>query len=54
MLFPAIIMFCSIGIYSINNNPFDVVITAFFGFVGYGLMKMGFEVAPLLLGFVLG
>ena len=54
MLFPAILMFCSIGIYSINNNPFDVCMTAFFGFVGYSLIKMGFEVAPLLLGFVLG
>ncbi len=54
MLFPSILMFCCIGIYSINNNPFDVMMTAFFGLVGYALIKMGFEVAPLLLGFVLG
>lgn len=54
MLFPSILMFCCIGIYSINNNPFDVMMTAFFGLVGYGLIKCGFEVAPLLLGFVLG
>ncbi|MDP3545283.1 MAG: tripartite tricarboxylate transporter permease [Phreatobacter sp.] len=54
MLFPSIMMFCCIGIYSVNNNPFDVMITAFFGLVGYAFIKMGFEVAPLLLGFVLG
>jgi putative tricarboxylic transport membrane protein len=54
MLFPSILMFCCIGIYSVNNNPFDVMITAFFGLVGYAFLKMGFEVAPLLLGFVLG
>ncbi|MDP2802970.1 MAG: tripartite tricarboxylate transporter permease [Phreatobacter sp.] len=54
MLFPSILMFCCIGIYSVNNNPFDVMITAFFGLVGYAFIKMGFEVAPLLLGFVLG
>jgi putative tricarboxylic transport membrane protein len=54
MLFPSILMFCCIGIYSVNNNPFDVMMTAFFGVVGYAFIKMGFEVAPLLLGFVLG
>ncbi|MFM7346483.1 MAG: tripartite tricarboxylate transporter permease [Tagaea sp.] len=54
MLFPSILMFCCIGIYSINNNPFDVAMTAFFGFAGYAFIKMGFEVAPLLLGYVLG
>ncbi len=54
LLFPAIVMFCCIGIYSINNNPMDVYLTALFGFVGYALIKFGFEPAPLLLGFVLG
>lgn len=54
MLFPSILMFCCIGIYSINNNPFDVMMTACFGLIGYALIKWGFEVAPLLLGFVLG
>src|SRR5215471_13354647 len=53
-LFPAILIFCSIGVYSINNAPFDCVITAVFGLVGYWLVKHDFEPAPMLLGFVLG
>ncbi|MEQ1581594.1 MAG: tripartite tricarboxylate transporter permease [Steroidobacteraceae bacterium] len=54
LMFPAILLFCCIGIYSINNSPFDVVLTAVFGLVGYALHKFGYEPAPLLLGFVLG
>ncbi len=54
MLFPAILIFCAIGVYSINNQPFDVVLTAFFGLLGYALLKLGFEPAPLLVAFVLG
>jgi putative tricarboxylic transport membrane protein len=54
LMFPAILLFCCIGIYSINNNPSDVLFTAFFGLVGYALLKFGYEPAPLLLGFVLG
>jgi putative tricarboxylic transport membrane protein len=54
MMFTIIVLFCSIGIYSINNNPADVYFTAFFGFVGYALIKLGLEPAPMLLGFVLG
>jgi putative tricarboxylic transport membrane protein len=54
MLFPAILIFCAIGVYSINNQPFDVVLTAFFGLVGYLLLKLGFEPAPMLVAFVLG
>ncbi|MBX9934136.1 MAG: tripartite tricarboxylate transporter permease [Methylobacterium sp.] len=54
LMFPAILMFCSIGIYSINSLPTDVMFIAFFGVVGYALIKLGFEPAPLLLGFVLG
>ena len=54
LLFPAIIVFCCIGIYSINNSPTDVVISAVFGVVGYWLIKHDFEPAPMLLGFVLG
>src|SRR6516164_3215237 len=53
-LFPAILIFCSIGVYSINNAPFDCVITAVFGLIGYWLVKHDFEPAPMLLGFVLG
>jgi putative tricarboxylic transport membrane protein len=54
LMFPAILIFCCIGIYSINNQPMDVAFTAFFGLVGYLLIKLGFEPAPMLLGFVLG
>jgi putative tricarboxylic transport membrane protein len=54
LMFPAILIFCCIGIYSINNNPADVLFTAFFGLAGYALYKFGFEPAPMLLGFVLG
>ncbi|TDR93433.1 tripartite tricarboxylate transporter permease [Enterovirga rhinocerotis] len=54
LMFPAIMMFCCIGIYSINSLPTDVMFIAFFGVIGYFLIKLGFEPAPLLLGFVLG
>ena len=50
----AILIFCGIGAYSINNNVFDIYITAVFGALGYGFAKFGMEPAPLLLGFVLG
>jgi putative tricarboxylic transport membrane protein len=54
LLFPAIVLFCCIGIYSINNSSAEVTMVAIFGFVGYLLMKLEFEPAPLILGFVLG
>jgi putative tricarboxylic transport membrane protein len=54
LMFPAILMFCCIGIYSINSLPTDVMFIGLFGFVGYMLIKFGFEPAPMLLGFVLG
>ncbi|QRM28707.1 tripartite tricarboxylate transporter permease [Microvirga sp. VF16] len=54
LMFPAILMFCCIGIYSINSLPTDVMFIGLFGFVGYVLIKFGFEPAPMLLGFVLG
>ena len=54
MLYPAILIFCCIGVYSINNAPADVIMTAAFGLVGYWLIKHDFEPAPMLLGFVLG
>jgi TctA family transporter len=53
-LFPAIIVFCGIGLYSLNNNNFDVFMAAAFGIVGYLFYKLGCEPAPLLLGFILG
>jgi putative tricarboxylic transport membrane protein len=54
LMYPSIIVFCCIGIYSINNAPTDVLIAALFGLFGYWLIKHDFEAAPLLLGFVLG
>jgi putative tricarboxylic transport membrane protein len=53
-LFPAITLFCCIGVYTLNNNTFDVYMTAFFAVVGYVFYKLGCEGAPLLLGFILG
>jgi TctA family transporter len=53
-LYPAILAFCCIGIYSINNNVFDVYVTAAFGVAGYVFMRCGMEAAPLLLGLILG
>lgn len=54
LMFPSIVLLCCIGIYSVNNSPVEVVMTAGFGLFGYALSKLGFEPAPLLLGFVLG
>ncbi|MBL8584250.1 MAG: tripartite tricarboxylate transporter permease [Rhizobiaceae bacterium] len=54
VLFPIIMAFCSIGVYSVNSNPFDLYAVAFFGLLGYTLVKLRCEPAPLLLGFVLG
>jgi TctA family transporter len=53
-LFPAIMVFCAIGLYTLNNNTFDVFMAAGFGVVGYLFWKLGCEPAPLLLGFILG
>jgi putative tricarboxylic transport membrane protein len=54
MLYPAILTFCCIGVYSVNYNSFDVLLTAAFGLIGYLFIKLRCEGAPLLLGFVLG
>ncbi len=53
-LFPAILIFCCVGVYSINNASMDVLLAALFGFIGYVFIKFSMEPAPLLLGFVLG
>ena len=53
-LFPAITLFCCIGVYTLNNNNWDVYLTAVFAVVGYLFYKLGCEGAPLLLGFILG
>jgi TctA family transporter len=53
-LFPAIVIFCAIGLYTLNNNNFDVFMAAAFAVAGYVFYKLNCEAAPLLLGFILG
>ena len=53
-LYPAIIVFCAIGVFSLSNTPFDVYTMAVFGLVGYIWRKLECEPAPMLLGFILG
>jgi putative tricarboxylic transport membrane protein len=53
-LYPAILVFSSIGVFSLNNTTFDVCLVALFGFIGYVFRKLDLEVAPLLLAFILG
>jgi TctA family transporter len=53
-LFPAILSFCCIGLYTLNNNNFDVFVAVAFGVIGVVFYKLGCEPAPLLLGFILG
>ncbi len=54
LLYPAILLFCCIGVYSLSNSTFDVYVTAAFGLLGYVFNKLECEPAPLILGFVLG
>ena len=54
LLYPAILLFCAIGVYTVNNTSFDVMQTAVFGMLGVLFVKLEMEPAPLLLGFVLG
>jgi putative tricarboxylic transport membrane protein len=54
LLFPGIMVFSSIGIYSMNNSSFELYLTAFFGVIGFVLMKFECNPLPLILGFVLG
>ncbi|MGC2520223.1 MAG: tripartite tricarboxylate transporter permease [Burkholderiales bacterium] len=54
ILYPSILLFCCIGVYSLSNSPFDVMQTAVFGLIGYVFVKLECEPAPLILGFILG
>ena len=54
ILYPAILVFCCIGVLSLNNNNFDVYLMALFGALGYIFAKLECEPAPMLLGFILG
>jgi len=54
LLYPAILVFCAIGVFSLRNNETDVYLMALFGLFGYIFAKLDCEPAPLLLGFILG
>lgn len=54
LLFPAIMAFSCIGIYSVNNSSMELYLTALFGVIGFVWMRLGCPPAPMLLGFVLG
>ena len=53
-LYPSILVFMAIGVFSLSNNPFDVLIMAIFGLLGYICVKLECEPAPMILGFILG
>jgi putative tricarboxylic transport membrane protein len=53
-LYPAILAFCAIGVFSLSNTTFDVHVMALFGVIGYVFKKLDCEPAPMLLGFILG
>jgi putative tricarboxylic transport membrane protein len=54
MLFPVILLLCVIGVYSVNGNPWEIVVMTAFGVLGYLMRKFGYEAAPLILTFILG
>jgi len=54
VLYLAILLFCAIGVYTLNNSAFEVMLTAGFGVLGYVLLRLECEPAPMLLGFILG
>jgi putative tricarboxylic transport membrane protein len=54
LMFPAIFLFCCIGVYGVNGSVFEVYLAVGFGLLGYAMSKLGLEPAPLVLGFVLG
>jgi TctA family transporter len=54
LLYPSILVFCAIGVFSLNNSEFDIYLMALFGLLGYALSRLGCEPAPMLLAFILG
>jgi TctA family transporter len=54
LLYPSILVFCAIGVFSLNNSVFDIHLMALFGVLGYVFSKLGCEPAPMLLAFILG
>jgi TctA family transporter len=53
-LYLSILLFCAIGVYTVGNSPFSVLVAAFFGVLGYIFWRLNCEPAPMILGFVLG
>ena len=53
-LYPSILVFMAIGVFSLSNNPWDVLVMAVFGLLGYICVKLECEPAPMILGFILG
>jgi len=54
ILFPLILLFCLIGVYTVNSNAYEILIMLIFGAIGYAMRKTGFEPAPLLFAMVIG
>jgi putative tricarboxylic transport membrane protein len=54
LLYPAILVFCGIGVFSLNNSEFDIYLMGLFGLLGFVFVKLGCEPAPMLLAFILG
>ncbi|MBE0614824.1 MAG: tripartite tricarboxylate transporter permease [Burkholderiales bacterium] len=54
LLYPSIVLFCSVGVYSMANQTFDMLLAGLFGILGYVFVKLECEPAPLILGFILG
>jgi putative tricarboxylic transport membrane protein len=54
LLYPAILLFCGIGVYSLSNSTFDVILMCLFAILGYVCVKLDCELSPLILGFILG
>lgn len=54
ILFPLILLFCLIGVYSLNNQALEIIIMILFGILGYFMKKFDYEAAPLVFALVLG
>jgi putative tricarboxylic transport membrane protein len=54
ILFPLILLFCLIGVYSMNSSTLDILVMIIFGVLGYVMRKLGYEAAPLIMTFILG
>jgi putative tricarboxylic transport membrane protein len=54
LLYPSILVFCAIGVFSLRNSVFDIYLMGLFGMLGYVFSKLGCEPAPMLLAFILG